>query len=148
MLTYTDRERPSQIGGRTSLWRPVWFSMQIELFACHYANKNNDASHRGNAAVVNEPPHSAIGGPSRKVRRESRHFFAFVPVVDFIRDRWLTRRAVKVAPSARISSSYVSAACVRVRARPFITRTMRTDRKKKMLNSWRTRGKALDLSHD
>lgn len=23
---------------------PMWFSMQIELFACHYANKSNDAS--------------------------------------------------------------------------------------------------------
>lgn len=47
--------------------------MQIELFACHYANKSNGASHRDNAAVVNEPPRSASGGASRIAT--SRHFF-------------------------------------------------------------------------
>jgi len=52
--------------------RAMWFSMQIELFACHYANKNNGASHRDNAAVVNEPSRSASEVHRERMHRESR----------------------------------------------------------------------------
>ena len=47
-LYYTRRRRSGWKDDHGSAgelrYGPVWFSMQIELFACHYANKSNDAS--------------------------------------------------------------------------------------------------------
>jgi len=94
--------------------RPMWFSMQIEMFACHYANKSNGASHRDNAAVINEPPRSASEAHRARVHRESqrRDIFSRPTAVT---DGWQDR-AVKVAPGATLTAALLIARVPSLRA--------------------------------
>lgn len=123
--------------------------MQIELFACHYANKSNGASHRDNAAVVNEPPpRSASGAPCGRVHRESRclesrHFFA----TDRRRVGSPRQVADEIARGESRSGSNAHRLFLSRASLHYARGQYRGRSGKYMLNSLRARGKA-DLSHD